>query len=184
MRKFSHRCVGGVQVDTAHASIICSCLQNSDVTLLTPVRAPRVLGNPVLNGAIVAVADDGNGVVDASSALAGNDTAAVVHESLRTSLDSNSNWADISDSSLKSTGAVSSDVDVTSCVHNTSDVSSITGSASGSVGVVCLRCDSGASSICESSVHPATIAAVVAGVTINPLLFGEVYCCAGLDVPH
>jgi len=125
-------------------------------------------------------------VVDASSTAATDNSAAVVHEGLVTSHDSNGDGSLVSDGSLESKRVVSGDIDVSVGAESSNRGNGviIADTISSSVRVVSAGSKTMGSSVGEDGVHPSTIATVGGGLAINELLLRESHHGARGDMPE
>jgi len=140
---------------------------NSDVSLVTPARTPRVLDDVMVS----TVSNSENSVVENVTAAGGDDSIGVVSKHLLVSLDGDSNGTGVQGSLEVSN--TNRHREVAGGIGNTLG---FVGSATlvvGFVRVVSLKDDSVLLSVVESVILPATIATVVEVDTVNILLLGE-----------
>ena len=155
-------------MDTADTRAING--SESDVTVLTPFGAPRVLDNPVVNTVLGTVTNSEDSVVNVDTTVLLDNTTGVINESVAASFDANGDGRNVK-GGLELGNAVVGD----GLVGNNGD-GTVVGSASTittSVLVLALEHDRSSLSVIEGFVLPSTVATGVLSYAVNELLFGE-----------
>lgn len=155
--------------DTGTGGLHVSC--DSDVALLAPSSAPRVLDEPVVGTFVGTIANKEDTVVEASATEMLDDTAEVELPG-KGCIDSNGDWAGL-ESSGESSWVIHGDIREVS--DNSNTTLSVASAISTSVWIVGLGLDHGSLCVGESLIHKTTIATLVAlfGGAINELLLRE-----------
>ena len=171
--KVSELRVGWLRLLTADTfALLGHVSHNSDVALLTPGGAPRVLDEPVVSLALSSLTNKEDTVIEAGSAEVLDNTTKVELESKRGTIDGNRNWS-FSKSSGEGLWVLWGDILVAR--EHVNGTLGIARSISTLIWVVRLSVHHVSLGVIEGVVHETTIAALVALLlgAVNELLLRE-----------